>query len=86
MWSPDGRRIAFTVQHDNPRIRRSFLDLYVMNADGGDERRLSAGARSDMHPAWSPDGRRLAFQRLHDKHWQIYVMDADGTRQTRLTG
>ena len=84
-WSPDGRRIAFTVQHDDPRTRKSFLDLYVMMPTAATNNAFDRRAQRHA-PPWSPDGRRLAFQRLHDRHRQIYVMDADGSRQIRLTG
>ena len=39
----------------------------------------------DSNPAWSPDGRRVAFQSDRDGNIEIYVMNADGSGQTRLT-
>jgi dipeptidyl aminopeptidase/acylaminoacyl peptidase len=79
-WSPDGQRIAFA--------RGAFADgsvggdIWVMNADGTDQTRLTAkpGAR-DRAPTWSPDGEKIAFER----ETFIYVMNADGSGQTLLT-
>ena len=51
-WSPDGRQIAFV---------RSY-DIWVMNADGSEQRRLASGAARDRS-SWSPDGRTIAFDR-----------------------
>ena len=36
-------------------------------------------------PAWSPDGAKIAFKSDRDGNWEIYVMNADGSGQTRLT-
>ncbi len=81
-WSADGRRIAFVTDRDgNPEI-------YVMNADGTDQTRLTTDPASDSYPTWSPgpsDSARIAFTSTRDGDAEIYVMDADGTDQTRLT-
>jgi dipeptidyl aminopeptidase/acylaminoacyl peptidase len=54
-WSPDHTRIAFAA---GGLVRRK--GIWVMNADGSAQRRLTT--RSDDHdPTWSPDGRRIAF-------------------------
>ena len=48
VWSPDGARLAFTSGRDgNPEI-------YVMNADGSAQTRLTNNPAYDSHPIWSP--------------------------------
>ncbi|MCE2398968.1 MAG: PD40 domain-containing protein, partial [Gemmatimonadetes bacterium] len=61
-------------------------DIYVMDADGGSQTRLTDNSDLDISPAWSPDGTEIAFASLRDHIVNIYVMDADGGNQTRLTG
>ncbi|MCE2398966.1 MAG: PD40 domain-containing protein [Gemmatimonadetes bacterium] len=47
--------------------------------------RLTDNSADDSEPAWSPDGTRIAFDSQRDDNYDIYVMDADGGSQTRLT-
>ncbi len=87
-WSADWRRIVFVKGSDH-----SF-DIYVMNADGSGQRRLTRTAGRDWDPVWSPDGRQIAFLRERDAdnwppnfdNFEVYVMNADGSGQRRLTG
>lgn len=78
-WSANGRRIAFTSDRDgNPEI-------YVMDADGANQRRVTNSPASDSNPSWSPDGQRIAFQRYANGIYDINVVDVDGSGLTNLT-
>jgi len=86
VWSPDGKKIAFT------RERGHNNEVYVMNADGTGQRNLTRNATRDEDPVWSPDGRRIAFARKVPwrtggvgGQFEIFVMNADGSGQRRLT-
>src|SRR5688572_8403679 len=66
-WSPDGGQIAFTSSRADPNpftCTSCDRDVYVMDADGSDMRRLTHTAPGfGFGPSWSPDGTRLAFAR-----------------------
>ena len=91
-WSPDGKRIAFISDRDGHphRIPGWFTsEIYVMDADGGNQQNLTNHPSDDRSPSWSPDGTRIAFQSYRDNdrnhNIEIYVMDADGSNLQRLT-
>lgn len=82
-WSPDGKQIAFDS------TRSGSPGIYVMNADGTDQKRI-AGSRSGVdedviRAAWSPDGKLIAFERGLGQTLEIYVMGPDGSEVRRLT-
>ncbi len=85
-WSPDGTKIAYDVllnPWDNDKWNRT---IYVMDPDGGNNRKLIKKPNWDRYPSWSPDGKKIAFSsHRHDRHGEIYVMDADGRHVDRIT-
>ncbi len=90
-WSPDGSTIAFVSdRHAEFDINLmgtddGDLEIYLMERDGSDIRRLTKDAATALNPAWSPHGQWIAFQTNRDGNSKIYVMNADGNNQRRLT-
>jgi TolB protein len=78
-WSPDGRKLLFVSRRDGN------AEVYVVDADGSGQRKLTRNPADDRDPAWSPDGRKIAFISTRDGERAIYVMNADGTRQRSVT-
>lgn len=83
-WSPDGSRIVFQSDRDNPFC--GVADIYVMNQDGSGQARLTSEANDDSAPVWSPDGTKIAFQSARNgTNYQVYVMNADGNGQVNIS-
>lgn len=80
MWSPDGRQILYVSN----RNREKQID--VMRPDGSGQHPLTATPGKNTVPVWSPDGTRIAFVSTRDAGVpELYVMNADGSGQRRLT-
>jgi len=79
-YSPDGKQIVFNSD------RGGTQQLYVMNADGGDIKRIS-GFNSGRYgtPVWSPRGDLIAFTKIEGGQFFIGVMRPDGSGERLLT-
>jgi hypothetical protein len=83
-WSPDGKQIAFNS--DRNADTRSRSRMWVMNADGTDQRSL--GELLNMpawFPAWSPDQSKLLVSNFLNGLLEIFVVNADGTERRAIT-
>jgi WD40 repeat protein len=82
-WSPDGARIAFISERDDPQAGQCSPDcmyqLYMVNADGSDLHRVVETEFRTLHPDWHPGGAKLSFDTEFNLQGDIYVVNADGT-------
>lgn len=91
--SPNGSRIIFLSGRRGPaesrqtfaRVPRTPTQLWVMNTDGSQLRRLTAADSNILSARFSPDGSKIVFVRDRDGKEEICVMNADGERDTVTT-
>jgi Tol biopolymer transport system component len=75
VWSPDGKRIAFSS------LRNNKWGLYLKPADGtGTEQLLLESEDTKVPMSWSPDGKLLVYQQRNDI-WVVSVEPAEGSRK-----
>jgi TolB protein len=79
VYDPSGSRLAVVISIDGAP------EIFTVDADGSNLRRLTNHKAIDLSPTWSPDGSRIAFVSDRTGSPQIYVMNADGTGQRRLS-
>jgi TolB protein len=85
-WSPDGTKIVFQSPRQDGHTR-----IFIMNADGSNQRALTENEGFCGAPHWSPDGRRIVFQCTRDLErtssdspWKLFVVSADGGAPRQL--
>jgi len=99
-YSPDGRRIAFASNRhayaaelsaeDAARLERDpayFMDIYVMDADGSNLRRVTDAPGYDGGVFWSADGEKLTWRRFSEDgaSAEVYTLAMDGRGERRVT-
>lgn len=92
-WSPDGTKIVFTRvippgdpdTEPSPINQETNTDIFVMDADGSNVRRLTHSNSLDLEPTWSRDGKRIAFVSYRLGRSDIWTMDASGDTELPLT-
>jgi Tol biopolymer transport system component len=99
-WSPDGSKIVFhstrepiigdkgeekqrnkREQEEEERDR----DIWIMDRDGRNLKRLTSSSADDFDPVFSPDGKQIAYVSEDNGSRDIWLMNADGTNKTYLT-
>ena len=99
-YSPDGQWMVFSSMRDaynrtltdkerklleeNPSF---FAEIYIMRADGSDQRRLTEVPGYDGGPFFTPDGKRIVWRRFDEQGLiaDVWTMNADGSDQKQIT-
>jgi Tol biopolymer transport system component len=93
-WSPDGKQIAFDSGRDNQMMNYVNHDIYIMDVNGSNVHRLTNDGADEDGPRWSPNGKLIAYSRkqyisaqgfIENPDWNIFIMNADGSKPVQLT-
>lgn len=79
VFSPSGKKIVFATASDINQ------QIWIMNADGADQRQLTTGQGTNWQPRLSPDESYILFASNRSGAGQIWRMNPDGSNQTQLT-
>ncbi len=84
--SPNGKKVAFTVSFYCEKKKKRFSDIYIMDINGQNMRKLTAHPAIESGISWSPDSRKIAFSAAREeKKSQIYIIDITGGEAEKLT-
>jgi Tol biopolymer transport system component len=102
-FSPDGSRIVYRAWHPTDpdevadyqallaenMTRPGNLEIWVMNADGTDQRQVTNLGGANFAPFFHPDGERIIFATNHKdprgRNFDLYLVNSDGTGLTQVT-
>ena len=103
-WSPDGKRIVYRANHpQTPEeiaaykdllaqrlVRPNKMDLWIMNADGSDQRQITHLGAASFGPSWTPDGKRIIFSSNHHTNprlgnFDLFLINPDGSGLEQVT-
>jgi dipeptidyl aminopeptidase/acylaminoacyl peptidase len=84
--SSDGKWIAYTVTGYTVADNSKNVDIYLVSADGKEQKRLTDHPKTDTNPRWSPaDSKTLAFISNRDGSAQVYLVDLTGGLVRKVT-
>lgn len=102
-WSPDGTKIVYRAWHppdsagladyrrllDQRMVRPSRMELWVMDADGQNQRQITNLGGANFGPSWTTDGRRIVFSSNYrnprSRNFELFLVNLDGTGLEQVT-
>lgn len=77
--SPDKSKILYGVTYENIALNKGNRELWLMNADGSDNMRITRTASSEQNETFIDGGKKIAFISVNDDKMQLFTMDVDGS-------
>ncbi len=83
--SPDAKQVLYSVAYYSVEQNKSNRELYLMNADGSDNKRLTVSPFQESEAVWIKEGKKIAFLSNESGSNQLYEMNPDGSGKKQLT-
>ncbi len=83
--SPDKKQILYTVEFVSCKADKGNKELWVMNIDGSNQRKLTNTAEPELNAEWINGGKEIAFLSVADKQLQLFVMNSDGSNRRQIS-
>ena len=83
--SPDGGRIVFVRRTTDLEANRGRTDLWLVDVDGANQRRLTSHPAGEHNPRWSPDGKTVFFLSSRTDRSQLWKIKVDGGEAEQVT-
>jgi TolB protein len=103
-WSPDGKQIVYRANHPSTPsevkaytellaqrlVRPNKMDLWLMDADGSNQRQITHLGAASFGPSWTADGKRIVFSSNHHTeprlgNFDLFLVNPDGTGLEQVT-
>ena len=103
-WSPDGKQIVYRAYHPSAPdelnayrdllgqrlVRPNKMELWLMDADGTNQRQITKLGAASFGPSWTPDGKRIIFSSNHHTNprlgnFDLFLINPDGTGLEQVT-
>ncbi len=83
--SPDGKTVAYSVTWYNVPEDKSYRDLYVLDLEGGESRRITDTAERESGLQWRPDGKKIGFLSPSSGTMQLWEINPDGSGKQQVS-
>jgi TolB protein len=103
-WSPDGKRIVYRAYHPTEEkdlasyrdllaqrlVRPNKMDLWIMDADGRNQKQITHLGAASFGPSWTPDGKKIIFSSNHHTdpklgNFDLFLINPDGSGLEQIT-
>ncbi len=83
--SPDGKKLVYTVGYYSVPENRSNREVFVMNADGSENKQITFTQTSESNAVWIKGGSKIAFLSSESGKSQVWEMNPDGSGRKQLS-
>lgn len=83
--SPDGNTIAYTVSYSNIEENRSYSDIYIVPAKGGNPIQITQTHSNESQVGWRPDGKKITFLSKETGETQLWEMNVNGSHRKQIS-